>query len=96
MCNIAANVRQQATHSVVVVVCVYHNSDTDIYAKGWRSLFHFHSCCRNGILQHLNSEQLRHIILEKDDAEALLLWASRYVIHVPVDTKMTEIPRVSN
>ena len=34
---------------------------------------------RNGVLQHLDSEQLCHIILEKDDAEALLLWASKYV-----------------
>jgi hypothetical protein len=30
-----------------------------------------------GVLQHLNSEHLSHIILEKDDAQALLLWASK-------------------
>ena len=34
--------------------------------------------CRTlGVLQHLNSEHLSHIILEKDDAQALLLWASK-------------------
>ena len=35
---------------------------------------------REDVLQHVNSEQLSRIILEKDDAEALLLWASRYSI----------------
>ena len=85
----------QATHSVVVGVCVCYNSDTDMLKVG-SHCFISTPFCRNGILQHLNSEQLRHIILEKDDAEALLLWASRYEIHVPVDTKMTETPRVSN
>ena len=35
--------------------------------------------CRNGVLQQLNSEHNGGIVLEKNDAEALLLWASKYV-----------------
>ena len=32
---------------------------------------------RKGVLQELKIEQLRHIKLKKDDARALLLWASQ-------------------
>ena len=34
---------------------------------------------RKGVLQHLDSEQFCDIFLEKYNAEALLLWASKYV-----------------
>ena len=33
--------------------------------------------CREGVLQYLNSEHCGGIVLEKSDAEALLLWASQ-------------------
>ena len=32
--------------------------------------------CRNGVLQHFNSQHHGGIILEKGDAEALLVWAN--------------------
>ena len=40
-------------------------------------LFVYIFLCRKGVLQHLNSKQHGGVILEKDDAQVLLLWASQ-------------------